>query len=299
MVILLITGLVFMLFVSQAYAEEIDPGERPEPVLSEKPRWEVGFAGAFISGYDYPASNDPNKRLIGLPYFIYRTPVFRIGDGGIRAVAIERPKLSLDLSISGSLNASSEGNRARDGMPDLDFLFEIGPQLKLQLLDKELPEGGQLQATFAAELRAVLATDFRGIEGQGVVAEAGIGVVRRGYLDDRIALVGLVDITFASEELQDYFYEVAPEYVTAERPLHDARGGYLGASAFLGVGVKASKRVNVFLGGVGGFYAGAANEGSTLHESRESLGYVVGFSWTLATSKHKINVADIEVSRSE
>ena len=267
--------------------------------LGQKPRWEFGVAGAHISGYDYPASNDPNRRSIALPYFIYRTPVFRIGDGGIRAVAIERPALSLDLSISGSLNASSEGNRARAGMPDLDFLFEIGPQLKVRLFDRTLEGGGRIQATFATELRAVLATDFKGIEGQGVVMEAGVGLVRRGYLNKRLALIGLFDVTFASEELQDYFYEVAPEYVTASRPLHDARGGYLGTSAFVGVGFRVNKRVRLFLGGVGGLYGGAANDDSPLHETRESFGYVLGFGWTLATSDKMIDVADIEVSRSE
>lgn len=288
--------LLALCICSQLHAED---QVQDAQALGQKPRWEFGVAGAYISGYDYPASNDPNRRAIALPYFIYRTPIFRLGDGGIRAVAIERPTLSLDLSISGSLNASSEGNRARAGMPDLDFLFEIGPQLKARLFDRTLPDGGRIQATFAAELRGVLATDFKGVEGQGVVVEAGVGVVRRGYLDERLALVGLLDVTYASEELQDYFYEVAPEYVTASRPLHDARGGYLGTSAFVGLGYRLGKRVRVFLGGVGGFYGGAANDDSPLHETTESFGYVLGFSWTLATSDKMIDVADIEVSRSE
>ncbi len=287
-------ALLCLIFSSQLHADE-----EIAPSLSAKPRWEIGVAGGYFSGFDYPASNDPNRRAIALPYFIYRTPIFRVGDGGVRAVAIKRPKWNLDLSISGSLNASSEGNQARVGMPDLDFLFEIGPQLKARVFDKELSDGGRLQLTFTTELRAVFATDFKGIDGEGFVAEAGLGLVRRGYLNDRLTLVGLVDVTFATEELHDYFYQVTPEFVTPDRPLHDARGGYLGTSAFVGLGFRASKRLRFFLGGVAGFYGGAANDNSALHETNESFGYVLGVSWTLAVSKEMIDVSDIELSRSE
>jgi len=49
---------------------------------TDKPRWELGIGAGFFSGYDYPASNKSNQRAIAVPFFIYRSPALRLGDGG-------------------------------------------------------------------------------------------------------------------------------------------------------------------------------------------------------------------------
>ncbi|NND92771.1 MAG: hypothetical protein HKN42_18090, partial [Granulosicoccus sp.] len=195
--------------------------------LQRRPVWEVGVGGGYFSGFDYPASSDSNQRFVALPFFIYRTPKFRFGDGGVRAVAIERPTIKLDLSVGGSLNASSEGNSAREGMPNLDFLFEIGPQLEISLFERAMPSGGRVLLRFTSEVRAVLATDFGYVAHRGFVAEAGLGINYRNVRRSGIDLLSAVDVTFADERLQDYFYQVDPAYVNEQRPLYDASGGYL------------------------------------------------------------------------
>ena len=81
------------------------------PSFTRKPRWELGVGGGVFSGFDYPASDDPNRRAIALPFFIYRSPVFRVGGGGLRAVAIERPRVRLDLSIGRLAERELRGQR--------------------------------------------------------------------------------------------------------------------------------------------------------------------------------------------
>ena len=104
--------------------------------MEAKPLWEWGIGGGGAYVPDYPASDNYQLRGLGVPYFIYRGDILRVGDGGVRAMAVDDPTFELDVSLSGALNADSEDNEARRGMPDLDFLVGLGPQLRINLNDK-------------------------------------------------------------------------------------------------------------------------------------------------------------------
>lgn len=263
------------------------------PTVQRRPVWEFGIGGGYFSGFDYPASNDNNRRAIALPFFVYRGPQWRFGGGGIRAVAIEQPRIKLDLSIGGSLNANSQGNSAREGMPDLDFLFEIGPQLEVSLLDRAMPSGGRVQLRFSSELRAVVSTDFGSLEGRGVVLEAGFGVNYRNVRNSGIDLLAALQSTYASERLQDYFYEVEPRFATESRPGFDAKGGYLESGVFTGIGLSPRKNLRLFMGVFSGWFDGARNEDSPLFETRSSTGFAIGLVWTIKKSRRMVDVVEL------
>jgi len=293
-------GLVGWGMPSAAVVAAENPGEIGEVLagrssFTQRPRWEFGVGGGYFSGHDYPASDDPNSRAIALPFFIYRSPVLRIGGGGVRAVAIEEPKIRLDVSVGGSLNARSEDNGLREGLPDLDFLFELGPQLEVSLVDRPTAAGGRLELTFAGELRAVVATDFaRNLYANGFVAEVGIDVARRRVFGSRVNLVAGLGIAFADERLQDYFYEVDPAFATPARDAYDGKAGYLGTEVSLGAAIRVTSDLRVFLGLQTGVYAGAANEDSPLFETTSSTGVAAGFAWTLARSRRTIDVIEVD-----
>lgn len=266
------------------------------PVLAgvtTKPRWELGIGGGYFSGFDYPASSDTNERAIAVPFFVYRSPLLRFGDGGVRAVAIERPRLKLDLSIGGSLNASAEDNSAREGLDDLDFLFELGPQLEVRLFDRRLASGERVRGRFTSELRAVFSTDFNGVDAQGFVADVGVGVNVADVAGSGITVVGGFDVSFATEKLHDYFYQVDPEFVTATRPAFDAKGGYLESSLVVGVAIRPLPDVRVFAGVIQGFFGGARNEDSPLFEVTEQTRFALGIVWTILRSKTQVSVVDL------
>jgi len=281
-------------------AQDLESSESENPsdlALGTKlrPRWEVGIGAGLIRGFDYPASNDQNRRAIALPFFIYRTPLLRFGGGGIRAVAIENPRVKLDISVGGSLNANSSGNSVRDGMPDLDFLFEIGPQLEVRLRDDIIDGGSRIQSRFTSELRAVFVTDFSDIDRQGFVAEAGFDINLRNVKNTGIDVGAAIDVTFANEELQDYFYEVQPEFETPTRPAFDAKGGYLESKISIGMGFRPRKNMAIFLGAFTGLYSGAANEDSPLFETTSQTGFALGFVWSIMKSSKLVEI--VELSR--
>lgn len=265
----------------------------PSESVIARPRWELGVGGGYFSGFDYPASRETNERAIAVPFFIYRSPRLRLGDGGIRAVAIERPRLKLDLSISGSLNASTRENSVRQGMDDLDFLFEIGPQLEVRLFDRSLASGARVRGRLTSELRAVFSTDFNSVDEQGFVADVGLGVNVANVAGTGIGLLAAVDVVFATEKLHDYFYQVDQEFVTATRPAFDARGGFLESSLVLGFAFSPFTDVRVFTGVIQGFFGGARNEDSPLFEVTQQTRVAVGIVWTLLRSKTMVNVVDL------
>lgn len=264
----------------------------PDGVTS-KPRWEIGLGGGYFSGFDYPASSDANERALVVPFFVYRSPLLRLGDGGVRAVAIERPRLKLDLSIGGSLNASSEDNGVRQGMDDLDFLFELGPQLEVRLFDQRLDSGARLRGRLTSELRAVFSTDFKSVDAQGVIAEVGLGVNVANVAGTGISFLSGFDVSFATEQLHDYFYQVDPEFVTDSRPAFDAKGGYLESTLVAGFAFRPFADVRVFTGVIQGFYGGARNQDSPLFEVTEQTRFVLGVVWTALRSKTMVDVVDL------
>lgn len=267
--------------------------------LGEKsrPRWEIGIGAGHIRGYDYPASRDHNRRSIALPFFIYRTSSLRFGGGGLRAVAIENPRIKLDIALGGSLNANASSDGVREGMPELDFLFEFGPQLEVRLRDDVLEGGSRVQSRFTSEIRAVFSTDFNAIDRQGWIAEAGVDINLRNAAGTGIDLSAAIDVTYANESLQDYFYEVPAQFATPERAVFDAKGGYLESKLTLGMGFRPRNNVALFMGVFSGLYEGAVNRNSPLFETTSQTGFAFGVVWTMAKSRKRVNV--VELGRSQ
>ncbi len=263
--------------------------------LERKPVWEAGVAGGFIDGFDYPASLDPNVVQLALPFFIYRSPLFRFGGrGGASAVALEQPRVKLDLSIGGSLNAESEGNRVREGLPDLDTLLEIGPGLVVRVFDKQWASSGRTLITWDSELRGVISTDFRSVDTQGLVASTGLRFRQRNIFGLPVDVLAKLAITAGTEQLQDYFYQVDTEFATASREPFDAKAGYLETTLFLGAAIRPFPSLRIFAGAATGFFGGAANADSPLHETNNTTGFALGIVWTVFKSKRFIDVNELE-----
>ena len=233
------TVLLFILALLPAVSMQLAASEAPKPTtplaaptardfrLESKPRWELGVGGAYVDGFDYPASNNPNRRGLALPFVVYRSSRVRFAGRGVSAVAIERDNIKLDFSLAGSLNAESEGNPLRENMPDLDFLLEIGPQLIWRLVDRPYNEG-RIKLSWSNRLRAVFSTDFRSLDSRGWVLQSQVQWVHRRLFSPKLDAVAFANVTWAGEKLHDYFYQVDNEFATATRPRYNAGGGYLG-----------------------------------------------------------------------
>lgn len=259
-------------------------------VEETQPLWEVGVGGGVGNVPNYPASSERNVIALAAPYLVYRGDVFRVGDGGgARAVVVEKSDVEFDISLGGAFSANNEENGVRDGMPDLDYLFEVGPQLIYRIKDYRFDQGGSGRLNAQLQTRAVFSTDFSGIEHQGYVVEPTLSYQQRGRVFKDTAIRVSLSAVFATEKLHDYFYQVDARYVTPDRPEFNAQSGYLGAELSVGIAFPVRQNIRGFVGGSLQLNQGAANRSSPLFENDVTYSIALGFVWRLYKSERQAN----------
>ena len=111
--------------------------------------------GAYLP--DYPASDQNHLKFVGLPYFVYRGELVRSDREGTRAKLWESAYANIELSAAASFATESKDDVARQGMPNLDYLLEIGPRCKRPF--KRLGWDGQAAALCSRPWRGIDGSD--------------------------------------------------------------------------------------------------------------------------------------------
>jgi MipA family protein len=236
------------------------------------PRWEAGLAagGGYLS--DYPGADQSHLRGVAVPVLFYRGPILRIDQSGIRGRFLNTPDLELDVSATAAFDARN--NDARAGMPDLDYLFGVGPQL----VYKGLHAFGA--PALHLKLRALMSTDLHRIDERGFSLDPELRWHFRPLAGAPDVLTVSLGSTFASRGLTKYFYEVEPSQATATRPAYAARAGYLGSGATLTWSRRLSPSLRWFVSARGESFHGASNAASPLLRSQFNFGAGAGVVWT-------------------
>ncbi len=246
--------------------------------------FELGIFGGYGYIPDYPASDQNSHRFILLPYFIYRGNVVRSDREGMRAKLIRSERVDLELSFAGAFPVNSSDNRARRGMPDLDYTGEIGPRLAITL--SKFQDRGRLR--ILVPVRAVFSSDFktnfthRGYDFAPTLALTWFDFLHR----DWTAVFQTVS-NFGNRQLQGYFYDVDAQFASSDRPYFRAREGYLGVDVFNGLAIPIGNHFRIFNGIQVSFHQGAANQASPLFRQETNFVYVVGVSYILFESHHR------------
>lgn len=248
----------------------------------EKPFFEAGLSGG--AGYipDYPGAGQSRSHALAFPIFNLRGRVFRSDDeDGTHARIFRDLNLTLDVSLGGSFPADSSQNRARENMPDLVWMGEVGPRLTTKLYGDALH---YVKASVA--VRMALSTDFTRVDYRGVLLAPALSAVHEELIFRKISVAVRVSPQFATQELHEYFYTVEPQHATPSRPAHRARGGYVGTSLF---SVFAFERpeYGIYTGVGASFQEGAANQKSPLFKERINPVAFVGFRWYFYKSEEK------------
>jgi outer membrane scaffolding protein for murein synthesis (MipA/OmpV family) len=237
-----------------------------------KPLWEAGIA--FVGGRqpDYPAAAQSHTRALVAPFVVYRGPVLRIDEQGVRGRLVRHPDWEFDLAAAGAFNARNDD--ARRGMPGLDYLFGVGPQLVYKGW-RRAPGSPSLHL----RLLAMASTDLRRVHARGADFSPELRW-RLGGPEGPSGWTASLQPHWASAALQRYYYEVAPAYATAARPAYAARGGYLGAELRLTRSWRWNDRWTGFASLGGMSLKGAANAGSPLWQRPATVGVALGLVWT-------------------
>ncbi|TDJ42762.1 MAG: MipA/OmpV family protein [Gammaproteobacteria bacterium] len=257
-------------------AGENNPAINDE-IAEEKPLWEMNLAAFARYGPAYPASEDSQINIIPLPFPVYRGRFLRIGDDTDKPVTtriFRRDRIKLDIDFGLNFPVDSDDVDARTDMPDLDLLAEAGPELELQFV-----KGPKLGNAYLA-LQARGAFSFDGLDPtwRGLIFSSELRYVRP-VNHARTEFMARITPEWAGNEYMDFFYGVAPEYATPERPEYRATGGYLGTKLAFSVKHKINDDFELRTGVRFGLYQGARNRDSALYTAETNSGIYIAFLW--------------------
>ena len=91
-----------------------------------------------------------------------------------------------------------------------------------------------------------------------------------------------------SERLNEYFYDVDPQYETATRPKYSAKAGYIGTELGLGLSIPVNPQLRLFGGFDVEFYDGSANQDSPLFKDEMGYSGGLGLVYTFFESDERV-----------
>ncbi len=223
---------------------------------------ELGVGIGSVRYPDYIGSKSYRTMTIAFPYIRYSGDYFNIDKNGINKHLFNIKDLTLDLSVSGSLSSNSQNNDAREGMPDLNFTFEVGPKLSYRFYNSK-----HLEMSFDLALRGVFETDLKMLDTQGLV---GTTELKFEFYFDELEVTFRSGLRFANDRYNNYFYGVDKKYEMATRKEYSAKSGYSGYKNKLGFTYRSG---SWWYGGFGSYHTidGAIYEKSPLVETNQAF----------------------------
>jgi hypothetical protein len=241
-----------------------------------------GFVGHGNTA-DYPASNEYRLRTLPVPYVRYRGDIFRTDDeDGTRFRMLSLHNFDLDFSFGGSFPTEGDNNQARLGMPNLDWTLEVGPRLLYYFLrsDKVTVRAGlPLRYSFST-------TTFTTWKQVGSIFAPTLQFDFYHVGTENLNLYLMSDFNYYNEGEANYFFEVDPQYQTADRAAYNAVAGYVGYNLSAAAKYEIGK-ANFILGSRYSDYSDSANSQSPLHKTSVNWTYFVGFGWVFFESEQR------------
>lgn len=254
------------------FEKNIQLQNEKKPTFSEL---ELGLGYGYGVVADYPAADEYSSKSLVLPLIIYRGDILKSDqEEGTRAELFKSRELEVNLSFGARFNSDSDGNKARTGMPNLNFLIETGPSLNYKLW--KVSKVGSL--TLQIPLRLTFETDFKATDFLGFVFEPEFRFQKLNFLIENMTSTSSASVEFFSERVANYYYQVEKNYATPDREVYDAKSGLstfsLGQSFLYEY-----NRFNFIFGVSHNYYGQSANKGSPLFKSDFNSSVFAAVTW--------------------
>lgn len=195
-----------------------------EKNVDEEAEWALGL-GLGVFDYNlYPGAKESDRFILPAPYFTYRSSKFEI-DRGFKSFLYNSKVVVVDVSADFLLPVESDDTLARKGMPDLDFMMQFGPSLEFKLNERSK---NYFHARFEIPLRIAFVTDLSSVDTIGFLLEPRFSFEHRRSGKTGLTHKVVTGLKFATQDFYSYYYDVAPEFVTAMRPEYSSDGGFGG-----------------------------------------------------------------------
>lgn len=264
---------------SSAAADDGGSGKQLVHAVPDKTEWNMGVGLGLFDYHLYPGARKRNSLLLPVPYFTFRSPRFEI-DRGIKSFLYHSETIVLDISADFGLPVDSEETDARKGMPDLDFMLQLGPSLEFLLGDSD---AGYFDARFEIPLRVATVIDVHTVETIGYLVEPRFSFNHRRYAKRGVSQKLTLGLKFATQDFHAYYYDVAPEFANTERAAFSSDAGFGGSFLKYRISYKTDDFV------IWSFIRyqslrGAVFEDSPLVVKKDYSFIGIGFSWIFASS---------------
>ncbi len=192
-------------------------------IAEPAPKWEFGVAVGGQALNDYRGSSEGQVQAYPIPFVVYRGEFLKADRNGVRGEFLANDRVELNLSGETALNGQSDDNRLREGMPELESAFELGPSININLTGENFFQGWQLRIPF----RAVVTAGESGVHHRGYNFNPRLTYTKPDLFGSWRAKFN-VGLLYGSESYHNYYYTVAERYVTEERPRYQAQAGFSG-----------------------------------------------------------------------
>ena len=256
-----------------ARAEEVD---QPAP----RPSLELGVGVGAIRFPDYPGSEEQRSLVLPFPYIVYHSRYLDVNRDRVRGKLFAGGRLSLDVDFGGSVAVDSSRDQERTGMPDLDWIGEVGPALRYRIWESD---GADTRLEGVLPVRKAVSARGLDLHDRGWTLAPRLQIDHRtGDDGDYVGTDASLSVLRADQKYYDYIYGVAPQYATATRPAYTPDGGYGGYTLALGMSLRRNDVV------YGAFFRyndlnGAVFAGSPLVRRLHETSFGFAVSWILKT----------------
>jgi MipA family protein len=237
----------------------------------------AGVAGQYLP--EYRGHNEHRLVAIPFPYVGYQGKIIKADEDGIRGEFVKAPRFELNVSGDLALNDGKNDAKRREGMPELGTEFQAGPTINFLLAGNSFKSGLMLRLPVRAAY--AFEDDYSSVAAQGFVFNPMLTYVKPNLFDHWHMTFDLGAL-YATEKYHRYFYTVAPQYATPQRPAYSAKGGFSGTFAELGL----SRRDKNLIYSVGLRYDrlhDATFIGSPLVETKNHWVISIAFAYVLKT----------------
>ncbi len=280
-IVLLCLALLIFSKVSQAQQVEELSKAKAQTKVTRQATLEIGIGAFAMHLPQYLGSDQTDSYVVPLPYIYYLDDDFKIDRNQFTGKLWQDNHFYLDISASGGVKVNSEDNAARTDMPDLDWVFELGPSIKYYF-SGDPQQSSYVYAEFFT--RKATATDFSSFTdvgwryGPSVTYQKAFSSAAISQEKGEFEFTARANINFSDDKYINYYYGVDTQYQQTERQAYESNGGYAGSDISLGLTYKIK---DWWLGGFARYYylSGAEYDASPLvkQHSNWSLGF--GVAW--------------------
>jgi len=252
----------------------------------EVPLWEFGLGAGVLKAPYYRGSKSFETIYLPIPYLVYRGDFLKIDHEGIRGQFFENDKYRLDISLAGNVPVPKSNKSARSGMPSLDPVGEIGPELEINVWKANY--GNEQGIWIKLPYRFVFSVGNPIIEYQGWSFSPYLNyTINMRKSPTAVKYSISIGPIFADRNYHNYFYKVEPEYQTPVRPTYTAKTGYSGSRITLTV---TGNTKDYFVGAFARYdnLDNAVFIDSPLVETKNYLIFGVAFAWKFYASSSKV-----------